>query len=257
MTQYHFISGLPRSGSTLLTSILNQNPRFHSTISNPLARFVRSIIIESHAGPGYHLQCHESKRIELIQALIKTYHGEYQSEVCFNTNRGWTNLLPQLEQAFPSSKLILCTRDIRWILDSFEKLFKQNPFVLSKMYSEYEAETVYTRSYALMSPGHTVKFAYDSLKEAISGPQKRNIFLVDYEFLCKNPERLMKALYNFIEEPYFEHDFDNVETTFDEYDQDAGIKGLHTIRKQVKFIEREPILPPDLWNEFANLEVWK
>ena len=27
----HFISGMPRSGSTLLCNILNQNPRFHAT----------------------------------------------------------------------------------------------------------------------------------------------------------------------------------------------------------------------------------
>lgn len=257
MKKYHFISGLPRSGSTLLTAILNQNPNFYSTISNPLARFVRSVITESFAGPGYHLQCPESKRIELICSLIETYHSKFPQPICFNTNRGWTNLLPQLEQTFPNSKLICCVRDIPWVLDSFEKLFKQNPFSQSKLYSEQEAETVYTRSYALMSPGHTVRFAYDSLKEAISGPQKRNIFLLDYEYLTKNPKQAIKAIYNFIDEPYFEHDFSDVETSFDEYDQDAGIQGLHTIRKEVKFIEREPILPPDLWNEFQGLSFWK
>jgi hypothetical protein len=30
----HFISGLPRSGSTLLAAILRQNPHFHATISS-------------------------------------------------------------------------------------------------------------------------------------------------------------------------------------------------------------------------------
>jgi sulfotransferase len=257
MKKYHFISGLPRSGSTLLTSILNQNPRFNSNISNPLARFVRSIIIESHASPGYALQCPEEKRIELIQQLIQTYHSHIQQEVCFNTNRGWTNLLPQLETVLPDAKVICCVRDIKWILDSFERLFKENPFVLSKMYSEEEAENVYSRAYALMTPGHSVRFAYDSLKEAMTGPQKRKIILVDYEQLTQNTEQTMRALYSFIGEPYFEHDFNDVESSFDEFDLDAGIIGLHKIRKEVRFIERQPILPPDLWNEFANLEVWK
>ena len=33
---FYFISGLPRSGSTLLSSILNQNPRFYSGPSSPV-----------------------------------------------------------------------------------------------------------------------------------------------------------------------------------------------------------------------------
>ena len=257
MKQYYFISGLPRSGSTLLTSILNQNPNFYSNISNPLARFVRSIITESHAGPGYHLQCPEPKRFELIQNLIETYHSDIPQQVCFNTNRGWTSLLPILEKTHPDTKVICCVRDIRWVLDSFENLFRNNPFQLSKMYSDQEAESVYTRAYASMSPGHTVRFAYDSLKEAITGPQKHMIMLLEYEQLAKNPEQTMKALYNFIDQPYYKHDFNNVECSYDEYDQDAGINGLHNIRKKVQYIERTPILPPDLWNEFSNLEVWR
>ncbi|MEG3941427.1 MULTISPECIES: sulfotransferase [unclassified Microcoleus] len=30
----HFISGLPRSGSTLLAALLRQNPRFHSGMTS-------------------------------------------------------------------------------------------------------------------------------------------------------------------------------------------------------------------------------
>jgi len=30
----HFISGLPRSGSTLLANLLAQNPRYHSTATS-------------------------------------------------------------------------------------------------------------------------------------------------------------------------------------------------------------------------------
>jgi hypothetical protein len=33
----HFISGLPRSGSTLLAAILRQNPRFRAAMSGPVA----------------------------------------------------------------------------------------------------------------------------------------------------------------------------------------------------------------------------
>ena len=32
----HFISGLPRSGSTLLAGILRQNPHFHAMMTSPV-----------------------------------------------------------------------------------------------------------------------------------------------------------------------------------------------------------------------------
>ena len=257
MKKYHFISGLPRSGSTLLSTILNQNPKFYADISSPLARFVRSIITESHAGPGYQLQCHEQKRIKLIQGLIENYHYDTNAEVCFNTNRGWTALLDALSITNPNAKVICCVRDINWILDSFETLFRKNPFSISKMYSADEAATVYTRCDALMTPGHTLRFAYDCLGEAMTGPNANKIFLVEYEQLARTPEKTMQALYSFIGEPYFEHDFDAVEATYDEFDADANINGLHTIRKGVSYIKRPPIIPQDIWQKYCGLEGWK
>lgn len=257
MKKYHFISGLPRAGSTLLSSILNQNPSFNAGISSPLARFVRSIVIESHAGPGYKLQCPEQKRIKLIQSLIDSYHYDVDKEVCFNTNRGWSGLIDLLNVTHPNSKILCCVRDINWILDSFEILFRKNPFSISSMYASEEALTVYSRCDALMSTGHTLRFAYDSLKEAITGPNSKNIMLIEYDKLTMNPEKTMKEIYNFIEEPYFSHDFNSVEASHDEYDDEANIKGLHKIRKTISYIPRQPIIPPDIWNKYSNLEVWR
>lgn len=254
---YHFISGLPRSGSTLLSSILNQNPNFYADISNPLARFIRAIITESFAGPGYKLQCPEEKRIKLIQSLIDTYHYDKDKHVCFNTNRGWTALIDVLAISHPNSKIICCVRDINWILDSFECLFRKNPFTVSSMYSGEEAETVYSRCDALMYPGHTLRFAYDCLKEAITGNNKHKLMLIEYDQLAKNPELMMKAIYKFIDQPYYDHDFSNVEASWDEYDLEANISGLHKIRKEIRFIQRESIIPPDIWNKYSNLEVWR
>lgn len=255
--RYHFISGLPRSGSTLLSTILNQNPNFNADISSPLARFVRSIITESYAGPGYKLQCPKSKRIELIQSLVETYHSHLPQEVNFNTNRGWTSFTDLLSITHPESKIICCVRDINWILDSFENLFRKHPFHVSSMYSEEESATVFARCDALMSPGHTLRFAGDSLQEALSGTNKNKLILIEYKQLAQNPEKVMRSLYNFINEPYYDHDFDNVEATYDEFDEDANIPGLHTIRKGVSYIEREFILPPEIIKKYKGSEFWR
>jgi sulfotransferase len=117
--------------------------------------------------------------------------------------------------------------------------------------------TVYERCDYLMRTDSTVGFAYRSLCQAITSDEKNMIFLVEYEQLCKNPEGMMKALYNFIGEPYFDHNFSDVESSYDEFDNDVNVKGLHSTRKEVKWIERPTILPPDIIEKYSNLEVWR
>lgn len=254
---YYFISGLPRSGTTLLSTILNQNPRFQASISGPLARFARAVIDQSSAMSGYRHQCPAEKRKTIIQGIFANYYDDQTKEVFFDTNRGWTKLLPLLKELFPYTRVIVCVRDLNWVLDSFESLYRKNPLDKQLMIPDEHAESVYSRCDYLMGTDKTVGFAYLGLKEAITSAEKNMLMLVEYEQLCRNPEGMLKAIYNFIDQPYFDHDFNDVEVSYDEFDQDVNIKGLHTTRKRVEWIERQTILPPDILNKFAGMEVWR
>jgi sulfotransferase len=257
MKQYYFISGLPRSGTTLLSTILNQNPRFQASISGPLARFTRAIIDQSSAMSGYRHQCPPEKREKIIKGMFDNYYDDPEKEVFFDTNRGWGLLLPMLKQLYPNTKVIMCVRDINWVLDSFENLYRKNPLDKNLMIPDEYATNVYSRCDYLMGESSTVGFAYLSLKQAITSAEKNMIMLVEYEQLCKNPEGMMKAIYNFIGQPFYEHDFNDVESSYDEFDDDVNIKGLHTTRKKIEWIEREMILPPDIQQKFSGMEVWR
>lgn len=255
--KFYFISGLPRSGTTLLSTILNQNPKFQASISGPLARFVRAVIEQSSAQGGYRHQCPEDKRKKIIEGIFNGYYDDASKEVFFDTNRGWGLLLPTIKDLFPYTKVIMCVRDIPWILDSFETLARKNPYSVSTMFSEPENTNVYTRCQTLMRDDRTVGFAYMALKHAITSAEKNMLMLVEYEQLCKFPKETIQALYKFIGQPYFEHDFNNVETSYDEFDSDVNLKGLHTTRKKIEWIPRETIIPPDIWQHFSNMEVWR
>ena len=45
----HFISGLPRSGSTLLSAILRQNPKVHAHITSPVGSLLLGALHEMSA----------------------------------------------------------------------------------------------------------------------------------------------------------------------------------------------------------------
>ncbi len=257
MNQYFFISGLPRSGTTLLSTILNQNPRFQASISGPLARFSRAAIEQSSAQGGYRHQCPEDKRKKIISGIFDNYYDDPTKEVFFDTNRGWTLLLPLIKDLFPYTKLILCVRDIEWILDSFEQLIRKNPYSLTNMFSEEENTNVYTRCRTLLREDRTLGFAYMALKHAITSKEKNMLYILEYEKLCRFPEQTMKEIYHFIDQEYYEHDFNNVETSYDEFDADVNLSGLHTTRKKVEYIPRQMIIPPDSREIVRGWEVWR
>jgi len=257
LKKYHFISGLPRSGTTLLSTILKQNPRFEASISGPLAPLTLAVIEKSSNQRGYKFECPPEKRKKLINGLFENYYDDPTKEVAFNTNRGWGLLLPTIKDLYPNSKMLLCVRDIGWILDSFETLQRKNPYAFTSMFTANENTNVYTRCETLLNQGRTLGFAYDAVKQAITGEHKKDIMIIDYIQLASQPEMTMKNVYKFIGEEYYAHDFDNVEASYDEYDDDIQLPGLHTTRKKVQYIPRETILPPDIWHRVQNMEVWK
>jgi sulfotransferase len=66
----------------------------------------------------------------------------------------------------------------------------------------------------------------------------------------------MRAVYQFIGEPWFEHDFDHIEYNADEFDARVGMPGLHTVRPKVAPIERTSVLPREIFSRFVNESFW-
>jgi sulfotransferase len=253
--KYHFITGVPRSGSTLLSSILKQNPRFHASISDPLATITKGIIETSQEGPGMKHEVPEERRIDIVKGVFEGFYKRIDKEIIFNTNRSWTLLTPQIDAIFPNSKFLVCVRDINWILDSFEVAHRKYPLNTNTVTGGL-AGTVYSRVESLMIENGMVGFPYLGIKQAITGNEKNKLMLIEYDDLCKDPKNIIKSIYNFIDEPYFNHDFDNVENSWDEYDSEIGIP-LHKVNKKVQFLPRKTILPPDILQKYKNAEIWR
>jgi sulfotransferase len=252
---YHFITGLPRSGSTLLSSILKQNPRFHASITDPLATFVKGTLETLTNEPGMKSEVPLERRVNTIKGTFAGFYQHIDKPVIFNTNRAWTLLTPHIKYLYPDAKLIVCVRDINWVLDSFETAHRQHP-MMSNTVTGGAGKTVYNRTQALMEETGVVGFPYIGIKQAITGSEKNRMMLIEYNNLCKSPKTTIEAIYHFIGETYFDHDFNNVENAWDEYDKEIGIP-LHQVRKKVELIPRNFILPPDILQKYSNMEVWR
>ncbi len=252
-----FISGLPRSGSTLLAGILRQNPNIHAGMSSPVAILVSKIILAMGAQNEYVSFIDDTQREYIVRDIVKAYYKDNQKSIIFDTNRMWCSKLGVIGKIFPRSKVVVCVRDSAWILDSFERVIRRNPLFMSKMFPVDAAGNVFSRIEHLASPTGTLGFAWAAIRDAYYGEYADRLVFVDYEALTKEPIRTMQHLYNTLGIESFQHDFDNV--VYDEageFDNNLGAPGLHDIGRKVQFVQRQTVLPPELFEKFSNRTFW-
>lgn len=257
MNRIHFISGLPRSGSTLLAALLAQNPSFRAGMSGPLAGLFGSLLGEMSGRSEFSVFIDDAQRQRLLRGLFDNYYADNPAAVIFDTSRAWCARLPALSQLVPDAKVIACVRHVPWIVDSIERLIRQNAFQPSSIFNYTPGGTVYTRANGIAGPDGLLGYAYDALKEAFYGEHAERLLLVQYETLTNDPQRALAAIYDFLGEPAFKHDVKHVDYDASAFDAKAGTPGLHTVRPKVAPNERTSLLPPDVFRRFENDAFWR
>lgn len=253
----HFISGLPRSGSTLLAAILRQNPRFHAGMSTPLSGVVMKMQQAlSRGNEGAQSISDEQKR-DILAGVFHNFYAKTAKPVIFDTSRAWCSKLPLIASLLPDAKIVCCVRDVSWIVDSIERIQSRNPLDLSGIFGFNAGGTVFSRVTALASSDGLVGYALNALKEAYFGERAAKLLLVEYEALARQPSAVMKHIYGHIGEPEFEHDFVNVNYEADDFDLALGTPSLHKVTGPVVWRDRDTILPPSLFERFASDAFWR
>jgi sulfotransferase len=256
--QYHFISGMPRAGTTLLAAILNQNPRFRAGMTSPLADIMGVVMAEASSKNDFSFDVSDEQRIALLRGLVENfYSGQADAGVIFDTSRLWCSRMQLLSALLPGAKVIACVRHLSWVLDSMERLVRRQPVGVSKVFRFDTNTTMYSRVEALTDPRGMVGFGFQATKDAFYGQYAPgHLLLLTYESLARNPSAAMRAVYQFIGEPWYEHDFEHVAYNANEFDARVGMPGLHTVRPKVEPVDRVSVLPREIFARFANESFW-
>lgn len=240
MKPIHFISGIPRSGSTMLCNLLAQNPRFHPTSSSGL---YDSVINTRNMWGKF--QEHKTNReyakslIPWLQNAMQVYH-KTDREVIFDKGRAWPENVGFLETLLErKTKIIITLRPIDEVLASYEKLFRKSsrthmpPNQDMEMY--YNNNTVAGRCEYLLHRQNIVGRNLERIRELQYRPDLRDRFhFVWYSQLTYEPEKTLRGIYEFIGEEYYQHDFENIPQYTQEDDHLNGHPTMHTIRNIIE-----------------------
>jgi sulfotransferase len=256
MKSFYFISGLPRSGSTLLSSILKQNPEFYADIASPVEALTGTAI-DIVTGAESNLTVTEDQRKNLVYGIFEGYYKHLQESVIFDSSRGWTKKTNFLRALFPYTKILCPVRDMVSILNSFEVISSKNPFH-TKTLTEHN-DNVFSRCDGMMDKNDGIVVGpWISLQEGYAlNPEM--IYFIEYKNLCKEPERTMRSVYEFLEKSYYSHDFENVEYSNENFDKACNLRDLHTVRKRVEYKPPRNVLPPEIVKRYKemNMEFWR
>lgn len=247
MKTIHFVSGLPRSCSTLLMQLLAQNPRVHSTPTSAVYD------LAEHARKG--IECVTAKATSPVVmqgiasdfvrgGIIHAYDSATERPVIAEKSRAWCMSPDLLFHLFPNAKLIIPVRDIRGIVSSLEKKHRESPVRFAPG-EDANWITLNGRVQGWLNSG-PVPAALQGIHETATRFRNRVLF-VHAEELTTKPAETMAKVWAYLGEDFTAHDFTNVA----QYTQEIDVGwpyGDHTIRGAVT------PLHPD-WNDVLGRDV--
>jgi len=224
MQQTVFLSGLPRSGSTLLSAILNQNPLIHAEGNSAVCQLMWDMQQSCETGAAEQLVANSrhSTQQELVASIPKTYYAQTDRPIVVDKCRSWTlpaNMAMIRRYITDRPKVIVLTRQIGEVVESFVSLNKRNGLPIT-------AETL------LAAHSEPIMRSNDGVEYAKANNSGEFLF-IDYQDLCDYPTEVLASIYSFCEWELFAHDFNNVVNTHSENDSVYGLDGMHDIRKKV------------------------
>ena len=246
MSQLYFLSGLPRSGSTVLAAILNQHPQVRVTPTSGLIDIMGAVIFTWENHPAMTAQGKgKDGIIRLLRAIVENECGD---GLVIDKARGWPNpsiMTTMAEVLGQPPKIVATVRSIPDCAASFVRLVQPD-----------DAKT-FLRTSPLIAH---LQSSYVTLHQGFETAPE-NFCILDYDDLMDDPQEQLDRVHAFLGLNPWLYDFENLDPdSVAEQDEAAwGIPGLHNIKPKLErqHTEDTVALLGDLHGTFMQPAFWK
>lgn len=244
----HFLSGIPRSGSTVLAAILNQNPATHVSTTSGLVHALDGLANTWHSAGLLNENDPERKKLAMtMRGTIDAFYDDIDKPVIIDKSRGWP--IPQIMAAMSQvldhkPKIIATVRSVPDCMASFVRVAK--PADLDEFMASGQLADHLRAAYISLQSG----YEYD----------KECFLFVEYEDLLSDPKAQLDRIHAFLELPPFDYDLSNIDgSSVKEDDENLhGYAGMHDVKpvlaKQHKDNPRD--LLKNHYGTFCQPEFW-
>lgn len=244
----HFLSGIPRSGSTVLAAILNQNPMTHVSTTSGLVHALDGLANTWHsAGLLNQNDPTRTKLAQTMRGMIDAFYEDTDKPVVIDKSRGWpiSQIMAAMSQVLGRQpKIIATVRSVPDCAASFVRIEKPvdlDQFIYSGQLMDH------------------LKAAYISVQEGYNYAPE-NFLFVEYNNLIADPKGQLARVHEFLELPPFDYDFNNIDgsTVAEDDEQLHGTAGMHDVKPvlEAQHNQDSKEVLKHHYNQFCQPEFW-
>ena len=245
MKEYYFLTGLPRSGNTLLGSIINQNHNISLTANTILTDVLYQLHLLNDCEILKNFPDKKSFN-NIIKNVFNNYYKDWKAKFIIDRGLWGTPAnLELLKSIIKKPKFIILYRPILECLASFIKIEKPS--------------NVREKCHELMQEEGMIGKSLWSIKNIIK--EKENYIIIKYSNLIKTPIKETNKIYEFLNIDKFNHifkKFNDFSANNIKYNDSVLKAPLHKIRtNQIKLnkYKIEDYLPADIIKQYSNLDI--
>jgi sulfotransferase len=242
--QFVALSGLPRTGSTLLSAILSQNPNIHAEGNSAVCQLMWDM--QQSAINSEQIKANSKNVLDaLVKSIPHIYYNDVKKPIVVDKCRSWT--LPaniqMLNRYFDNTpKVIVLVRPLVEIVASFMSLRKENGW------QDLEAGLLDDGSEPIMRSLAGVEWARKN--------NNGEFLFVSYDELVDDTQTSLDRIYEHCGWQPFAHNLDSIVNQYEENDAIYGLAGQHNVRPQINRRTVNVDLSDKLIKECNRLDEW-
>lgn len=240
--QFVMMSGIPRSGSSVLGSLLNQHPLIYSSTTSPVIDLIGIIDNNWNNISAALADRHPEQYGNIINGMIGGAYHHIDKPVIIDKNRLWPRYGKLMTEALGSKPKIICTaRSIPEILTSYILLINKNSdkitFVDQDLLDNNLAINNKNRCRILWEK--YINHPYTSFRMGYNSSDV-DLCIVEYDEIVNDSQATMDKICQFIGIDTYQVNTNDMQPMPENDDYHGGMNGLHDVRSVMKRVSPPP-----------------
>jgi len=239
------LGGLPRSGNTLLSALLNQNPDIYVTTTSSFIGIMSKSYWMFTEPTNEEFATEKMQKVmrPFLMNMQKAYHSELTDRKhVIDKRRQWQSIenIEMFIDIYGCRPKILCpVRSVTEIISSYSNVYKNNNIDFD---------------YGTQLRGNIFLNSYLQLKDAYASEYKDCLHLIEFEDLIQDTQNTLDKVYDYLGIERFTHNINDIKAL--EEEADYNLAGLHTLKPKVE-AKNHSKDNADAFKEFADWDFWR